>query len=229
MALFVGVVMLSVALVQAVRKIKIQFTKRMLGRSNLSGLSGERDYLPIKLNAAGVMPIIFAQALMFVPGAIAQGVGSTSGFWARMSDLTTWEYNVVFFVLIVVFTYVYTALIINPKQYAEHLERQNAFIPNVNQGKDTEEYIDNVTTLVTLPGAIALGFISIIPGIAAATICQGNIAFAIFYGGTSLLILVAVVLDTLQQVDAHLAMHGYDNVNDQNDRVRSRVTDNVTE
>lgn len=229
MALFVGVVMLSVALVQAVRKIKIQFTKRMLGRSNLSGLSGERDYLPIKLNAAGVMPIIFAQALMFVPGAIANGMGSSGGFWARMSDLTTWEYNVVFFFLIVIFTYVYTALIINPKQYAEHLERQNAFIPNVNQGKDTEEYIDNVTTLVTLPGAIALGFISIIPGIAAATICQGNIAFAIFYGGTSLLILVAVVLDTLQQVDAHLAMHGYDNTTDQNDRVRTRVTDNVSE
>jgi preprotein translocase subunit SecY len=229
MALFVGVVMVCVALVQAVRKIKIQFTKHMLGRSNLSGLSGERDYLPIKLNAAGVMPIIFAQALMFVPGAIAQGVGSEGGFWAKMADFTTLPYNIVFFLLVVIFTYVYTALIINPQQYADHLKRQNAFIPNVQQGADTAEYIDEVTTRVTLPGAIALGFISILPGIAAATICQGNVGFAIFYGGTSLLILVAVVLDTIQQVDSHLSMHGYDSSAQQNDRVRRKATDDVLE
>lgn len=226
MALFVGVVMLSVALVQAVRKIKIQFTKHMLGRSNLSGLSGERDYLPIKLNAAGVMPIIFAQALMFIPGAIA---GSQGGFWARMAEFTSWEYNLVFFLLVVVFTYVYTALIINPQQYADHLKRQNAFIPNVQQGADTAEYIDEVTTRVTLPGAIALGFISIIPGIAAATICQGNVGFAIFYGGTSLLILVAVVLDTIQQIDSHLATQGYGDTTQQSDRVRGERPDSITE
>ena len=209
MALFVGVVMASVALVQAVRKIKIQFAKHMIGKSNLTGLGTERDYLPIKLNAAGVMPIIFAQALMFVPGAIAQGIGSESGFWVQMADFTTVPYNVVFFILVVVFTYVYTALIVNPQQYADHLKRQNAFIPGIKQGNDTAEYIDDVTTLVTLPGSIALGFISIIPGIAAATI-TANVAFAIFYGGTSLLILVAVVLDTIQQIDGHMSMHGYD-------------------
>lgn len=209
MALFVAVVMASVALVQAVRKIKIQFAKHMIGRNNLTELGTERDYLPIKLNAAGVMPIIFAQALMFVPGAIAAGLGSESGFWAQMADFTSLPYNIVFFVLVVVFTYVYTALIVNPQQYADHLKRQNAFIPGVKQGNDTAEYIDDVTTLVTLPGSIALGVISIIPGIAAATITS-NIGFAIFYGGTSLLILVAVVLDTLQQVDGHLSMHGYD-------------------
>jgi preprotein translocase subunit SecY len=210
MALFVGVVMASVALVQAVRKIKIQFAKHMIGKSNLSGLGTDRDYLPIKLNAAGVMPIIFAQALMFVPGAIATGLGSDgTGFWAQMADFTSLPYNVVFFILVVVFTYVYTALIVNPQQYADHLKRQNAFIPGVKQGNDTAEYIDDVTTLVTLPGSIALGFISIIPGIAAATITS-NYAFAIFYGGTSLLILVAVVLDTLQQIDSHMSMHGYD-------------------
>lgn len=209
MALFVGVVMASVALVQAVRKIKIQFAKHMIGRNNLNELGTERDYLPIKLNAAGVMPIIFAQALMFVPGAIAAGLGSESGFWAKMADFTSLPYNVVFFVLVVLFTYVYTALIVNPQQYADHLKRQNAFIPGVKQGNDTAEYIDDVTTLVTLPGSIALGLISIIPGIAAATITS-NVGFAIFYGGTSLLILVAVVLDTLQQVDGHLSMHGYD-------------------
>jgi preprotein translocase subunit SecY len=209
MALFVAVVMASVALVQAVRKIKIQFAKHMIGKSNLSGLGNDRDYLPIKLNAAGVMPIIFAQALMFVPGAVATGLGSESGFWAQMADFTSVPYNIVFFILVVVFTYVYTALIVNPQQYADHLKRQNAFIPGVKQGNDTAEYIDDVTTLVTLPGSIALGFISIIPGIAAATITS-NIGFAIFYGGTSLLILVAVVLDTIQQIDSHMSMHGYD-------------------
>ncbi len=209
MALFVAVVMASVALVQAVRKIKIQFAKHMIGKSNLSGLGNDRDYLPIKLNAAGVMPIIFAQALMFVPGAVATGLGSDSGFWAQMADFTSIPYNIVFFILVVVFTYVYTALIVNPQQYADHLKRQNAFIPGVKQGNDTAEYIDDVTTLVTLPGSIALGFISIIPGLAAATITS-NIGFAIFYGGTSLLILVAVVLDTIQQIDSHMSMHGYD-------------------
>ena len=209
MALFVGVVMASVALVQAVRKIKIQFAKHMIGRNNLTELGTERDYLPIKLNAAGVMPIIFAQALMFVPGAIAGALGSNSGFWVILADFKSVPYNVVFFSLVVIFTYVYTALIVNPQQYADHLKRQNAFIPGVKQGNDTAEYIDEVTTLVTLPGSIALGLISIIPGIAAATITT-NVGFAIFFGGTSLLILVAVVLDTLQQIDGHLSMHGYD-------------------
>lgn len=226
MALFVGVVMASVALVQAVRKIRIQFAKHMIGRNNLAELGTERDYLPIKLNAAGVMPIIFAQALMFVPGAIAQGLGSESVFWVQMADFTSVPYNIVFFLLVVAFTYVYTALIVNPQQYADHLKRQNAFIPGVKQGSDTAEYIDEVTTLVTLPGSLALGFISIIPGIAAATITT-NIGFAIFYGGTSLLILVAVVLDTLQQIDAHLAMHGYDVRKTQGGRTRTTERDTV--
>lgn len=225
MALFVGVVMASVALVQAVRKIKIQFAKHMIGKSNLSGLGNDRDYLPIKLNAAGVMPIIFAQALMFVPGAVATGLGSDSGFWAQMADFTSIPYNIVFFILVVVFTYVYTALIVNPQQYADHLKRQNAFIPGVKQGNDTAEYIDDVTTLVTLPGSLALGFISIIPGIAAATITS-NTAFAIFYGGTSLLILVAVVLDTIQQIDSHMSMHGYDV---RNIKKRSRTSTTETD
>lgn len=209
-ALFVGVVMASVALVQAVRKIKIQFAKHMIGRSNLNELGTERDYLPIKLNAAGVMPIIFAQALMFAPGAIAAAVNSDAQIWRDLADFTSVVYNVVFFLLVVVFTYVYTALIVNPQQYADHLKRQNAFIPGVKQGNDTAEYIDEVTTLITLPGSIALGLISIIPGIAVAAGIASNPNFAIFYGGTSLLILVAVVLDTLQQIDGHLSMHGYD-------------------
>lgn len=224
MVLFVAVVMISVALVQAVRKIKIQFAKHMIGRSNLTELGTERDYLPIKLNAAGVMPIIFAQALMFVPGAIASALEADGGIWTQLADFTTLPYNIVFFILVVVFTYVYTALIVNPQQYADHLKRQNAFIPGVKQGSETAEYIDEVTTLVTLPGSLALGLISIIPGIAAATIIP-NVGFAIFYGGTSLLILVAVVLDTIQQIDGHLAMHGYDDRQAQKGRTRTTETE----
>jgi len=230
MALFVAVVMASVALVQAVRKIKIQFAKHMVGRSS-SELTGgaERDYLPIKLNAAGVMPIIFAQALMFIPGAIAQSLGDTNptSIWVQMGDFKSVPYNVVFFILIVVFTYVYTALIVNPQQYADHLKRQNAFIPGVQQGDETAEYIDTVTTRVTLPGALALGVISILPGIAAATITS-NAGFAMFFGGTSLLILVAVVMDTLQQIEGHLLMRRYDGlVNSGRSKGRSPETESI--
>lgn len=212
MAILVLIVMATVALVQAVRKIKIQFAKHMIGRGGAGPQGGQRDYIPIKLNAAGVMPIIFAQALMFIPGAIAQAVvtdGATGGFWAKMTDFTSLPYNIVFFLLVVIFTFVYTALIVNPQQQAEYLKRQNAFIAGVKPGNDTAEYIDNVTTLVTLPGSIALGLISILPGVAAATITSDT-GFAIFYGGTSLLILVAVVLDTLQQIEGHLLMRRYD-------------------
>ena len=200
------VILVTVMLVQGVRRIPVQYAKRVIGDKPQGG---KRDFLPLKVNASGVMPIIFAQALMFVPGAIAGALGSDSGFWVILADFKSVPYNVVFFLLVVIFTYVYTALIVNPQQYADHLKRQNAFIPGVKQGNDTAEYIDEVTTLVTLPGSIALGLISIIPGIAAATITT-NVGFAIFFGGTSLLILVAVVLDTLQQVDGHLSMHGYD-------------------
>ena len=226
MALFVAVVMASVALVQAVRKIKIQFAKHMIGRSNLNELGTERDYLPIKLNAAGVMPIIFAQALMFAPGAIAAAMNSDAQIWRDLADFTSVLYNVVFFLLVVIFTYVYTALIVNPQQYADHLKRQNAFIPGVKQGNDTAEYIDEVTTLITLPGSVALGLISIVPGLAMAAGIASNPNFAIFYGGTSLLILVAVVLDTLQQIDGHLSMHGYD-VRKIKGRTRTADADNI--
>lgn len=211
MVLYVAVVMVAIALVQAVRKIQIQFAKHMVGRSEIStdGM-GQRDYIPIKLNASGVMPIIFAQALMFIPGAIASGLGydpQGDSFIAQFSNYKSLPYNILFFLLVVVFTYVYTALIINPQQYAEHLKRQNAFIPGVDQAH-TEEHIDKVVTLITFPGAIALGFIAILPSLAGSFLAGDN--FAIFYGGTSLLILVAVVLDTLQQIEGHLLMRHYD-------------------
>lgn len=209
--MLVFIVIASIALVQAVRKIQIQFAKHMVGRTEMANpeIGSGRDYLPIKLNASGVMPIIFAQALMFIPTAIAGAVSSEQNtFLTQLTNFRSLEYNVIFFTLVVIFTYVYTALIINPQQYAEHLKRQNAFIPGVKPGAETEEHIDTITTRITLPGAIALGFVAILPGIASKFV--GDSSFALFYGGTSLLILVAVVLDTLQQVEGHLLMRRYD-------------------
>ncbi len=212
LAIFILVVVASVALVQAVRKIQIKFAKHAIASSsgNSGGISG-LDHIPIKLNAAGVMPIIFAQAIMFIPGAIGQAFGASadpSTFLGKMQDFTSLPYNIVFFFLVVVFTYVYTALISNPKQYEDYLKNQNAFIPNVNRG-DEANYIDLVTTRITLPGSIALGFIAILPGLARLFLMV-DINFAVFFGGTSLLIMVAVVLDTIQQINGHLAMNGYD-------------------
>ena len=211
---FFVVTMLCILIVQGVRRIPIQFAKRMVGRGSANiPQSGARDYIPLKVNAAGVMPIIFAQAILFLPMTIAQyfmaGDGQGAGSFVRsLNDpfsLTTAAFS---FILVVVFTYVYTALLVNPQQYAEYLKRQNAFIPGIKPGKDTADFIDTITTRVTLPGAIFLGLITILPIFAYSVgINQG---FAIFFGGTSLLILVGVVLDTLQQVESHLLMRKYD-------------------
>jgi preprotein translocase subunit SecY len=203
----------TVLIVQGVRRIPIQFAKRMVGRSsNAMPATGNRDYIPLKVNAAGVMPIIFAQALMFLPAALgnyASPDGGGTGFLSSLSDFTSWSYNIIYFFLVVIFTYVYTALLVNPTQYAEYLKRQNAFIPGIKPGKNTADFIDSVTSRITLPGSIFLGLISILPAVAA-NVLGINIGFAMFFGGTSLLILVAVVLDTLQQIDSHLLMRKYD-------------------
>ncbi len=206
-------VLATVLIVQGVRRIPIQFAKRMVGRTNSSmPVAGARDYIPLKVNAAGVMPIIFAQAIMFLPVSIGQWLskdGGTPGdFILSLSDWKSIPYNVIFFLLVVLFTYVYTALLVNPQQYAEYLKRQNAFIPGVKPGLPTQEYIDSLTTRVTLPGSFFLGLISIFPAFVAAA--GVNDAFAIFFGGTSLLILVAVVLDTLQQIESYLLLRKYD-------------------
>ncbi|RME92031.1 MAG: preprotein translocase subunit SecY [Bacteroidetes bacterium] len=208
-ALFL-VCMATVLIVTGVRKIPVQFAKRMVGRgSGNIPVAGARDYIPLKVNAAGVMPIIFAQALMFLPGMAAQwGGAESSGFIQKLNDFTSAPYNIIYFVLVVAFTYVYTALIVNPSNYADYLKRQNAFIPGVKPGKPTEEFIDSVTTRITLPGSIFLGLIAILPAFAAAF--GVNNLFAAFFGGTSLLILVGVVLDTLQQIESHLLMRRYD-------------------
>jgi len=212
--IFIGIVMFTVLIVQGVRRIPLQFAKRMVGRGT-AGVpqSGARDYIPLKVNASGVMPIIFAQAIMFLPMSIAGFVSgdqaaSSSSFLMSLSDWLSLPYNIIFFFLVVIFTYVYTALLVNPKQYAEYLKRQNAFIPGVKPGLNTQEYIDSLTTRITLPGSIFLGFISIFPAIVA--VFGVNPGFAIFFGGTSLLILVAVVLDTLQQIESYLLMRKYD-------------------
>lgn len=216
MAVLFAVVLATVLIVQAVRRIPIQFAKRMVGRgSSTIPVSGARDYIPIKVNAAGVMPIIFAQALMFVPAYAAQLFSSgnpedlsSSSLLVQLNDFTSVPYNIIYFILVVVFTYVYTALLVNPQQYSEYLKRQNAFIPGIKPGKKTADFIDSITTRITLPGSIFLGLISIMPAFAAGA--GVNTAFAMFFGGTSLLILVAVVLDTLQQIESHLLMRKYD-------------------
>jgi preprotein translocase subunit SecY len=215
LAMLVAVVMATVMLVQGVRRIPIQFAKRMVGRgSNQLPAMGKRDYIPLKVNAAGVMPIIFAQALMFLPATIAQFInpeaasGTGGGFLSALNDFTSAPYNIIYFFLVVIFTYVYTALIVDPRQYSEYLKGQNAFIPGIKPGKPTSDFIDSVTTRITLPGSVFLGFVSILPAFAAAF--GTNIAFAMFFGGTSLLIMVGVVLDTLQQIEGHLLMRRYD-------------------
>ncbi|MEO1259657.1 MAG: preprotein translocase subunit SecY [Bacteroidota bacterium] len=213
LALFFLIIMATVLIVQGVRRIPIQFAKHMVQRgSSQMPAAGQRDYIPVKVNAAGVMPIIFAQALMFVPATVAQfaytGNAAPTGIMRQLIDPFSFISSVIVFLLVVGFTYVYTALIVNPTQYAEYLKRQNAFIPGIKPGKPTADFIDTITTRVTLPGSIFLGLISVLPAVAAAF--GVNPAFAIFFGGTSLLIGVAVVLDTLQQIESHLLMRRYD-------------------
>jgi preprotein translocase subunit SecY len=214
LALFFAIVLVTVLIIQGVRRIPVQFAKRMVGRAAGAQIpvSGARDYIPLKVNAAGVMPIIFAQAIMFLPitiaGWLSREAATGSSFLMSLSNWKSVPYNIIFFLLIVVFTYVYTALLVNPKQYAEYLKRQNSFIPGVKPGKPTQDFIDSLTTRITLPGSIFLGIISIFPAFIGAI--GVNDAFALFFGGTSLLILVGVVLDTLQQIESHLLMRKYD-------------------
>lgn len=213
--IFVAIIMFTIIIIQGVRRIPIQFAKRMVGRTgDYMPAAGNRDYIPVKLNASGVMPIIFAQALMFLPMTVGQYLSksnpdwATNSFFRAMSDFTSVPYNLVYFVLVVVFTYVYTALIVNPQQYAEYLKRQNAFIPGIKPGSHTAEFIDTVTTRITLPGSIFLAFIAILP--AFTKLLNIGSDFARFFGGTSLLIMIGVILDTLQQIESHLLMRRYD-------------------
>lgn len=207
------VMMVVVALTQATRKIPINYARPKIGHRPMKGMNvgGARQYIPLKVNSSNVMPIIFAQAIMFVPATIAQFFPE-SDFWLTannwFSDFTTIPYNVVFALLIILFTYFYTAIVINPNEIADQLKRSGGFIPGVKPGRKTAEYIDNVLTRITLPGAIFLALVAIFPAIA--VIFGVSQTFAQFFGGTSLLILIGVVLDTLQQIDSYLLMRHYD-------------------
>ena len=202
-----AVVCASIVLVQGTRKIPVQYAKRLVGNKQYGGA---RQYIPLKLFAANVMPIIFAQALMFIPLTIVQYSSPENSSWILHSlmDHRSFLYNIVFALLIIAFTYFYTAITLNPTQMAEDMKRNNGFIPGVKPGKDTAEYIDTVMSRITLPGSLFIAFIAIMPALAGTLNVQD--AFSQFFGGTSLLILIGVVLDTLAQIESHLMMRHYD-------------------
>ena len=210
----------AVLLVQGTRKVPVQYAKRIVGNRQYGGA---RQYIPLKVNAAGVMPIIFAQAIMFIPITLA-GFGSnenSNGFFAAFSDINGFWYNFVYLIMIVAFTYFYTAITVRPTQMAEDMKRNNGFIPGVKPGKKTAEYLDSIMSRITLPGSIFLGIVAILPAFARFFGISQN--FAQFFGGTSLLILVGVVLDTLQQIESHLMMHHYDGLM-KDGKIKGRTT-----
>ena len=194
----------AIALVQAVRRVPVQYAKQIVGNRQFGGV---RRYIPLKINAAGVMPIIFAQALMLFPMLFSR-YEATRGLAATLGNYTGFWYNFIFFIFVVIFTYFYTAVTVNPQMMAEDMKKNAGFIPGIKPGKKTVEYLDSIMSKVTLPGSIMLGIIAILPAIA--IICGVNSQFASFFGGTSLLILVGVVLDTLQQIESYLLMRHYD-------------------
>ena len=200
------VVIFTILIVQGVRRIPVQYAKKIVGSKQYGGV---RQYIPLKVNAAGVMPIIFAQAIMFVPAGIGGFFPSLQGdFLASLSNYTSLAYNLTFAFLIIAFTFFYTAITVNPVQMSDDMKKNGGFIPGVKPGRTTGDYIDSVISKITLPGSIFLAIIAVLPSLA--IILGVNSQFAHFFGGTSLLILVGVVLDTLQQIESHLLMRHYD-------------------
>jgi preprotein translocase subunit SecY len=203
-AILIAIIMGLIVLVQGIRKITINYAKQIVGNKQFGGA---RQFLPIKVNSAGVMPIIFAQAIIFIPTIFAR-FDTTGGFMKILNDHSNGWYMLIYAVLVIAFTYLYTAIIFNPKQIADDLKRNNGFIPGVKPGQPTADYIGSVMDKVTLPGAILLALVGILPGIAQRLGVTGG--FSSFFGGTSLLIMVGVILDTLQQIETHLLMRQYD-------------------
>ncbi|MAO87817.1 MAG: preprotein translocase subunit SecY [Crocinitomicaceae bacterium] len=201
----------SVALVQAIRKVPVQMAKMQQAGGMLPAGEGARSFIPLKVNSSGVMPIIFAQAIMFVPLYLTQSEALQGNeILQSLSDFNGLWYNVLFFVMIVVFTYFYTAITVNPNQMADDLKRQNSFVPGVKPGRPTAEFLDEVLSRITLPGAVFLGLIAVLPAIVFQLGLTKAQTFAIFFGGTSLLIMVGVILDTLQQIESYLLSRRYD-------------------
>ena len=209
----------TIALVQGTRKIPVQYAKRVVGNRQYGGV---RQYIPLKVNAAGVMPIIFAQAIMFLPITIAgfRQTEALTGFAAAFTNINGFWYNLVFFIMIIAFTYFYTAVTMNTNQMAEDIKKNGGFIPGVKPGKKTAEYLDTIMSRITLPGSLFLALVAIMPAIV--SLMGVSTAFSHFYGGTSLLILVGVVLDTLQQIESHLLMHHYDGLT-KSGRIKGRI------
>ena len=213
------IIISCILLVQGTRRIPVQYAKKIVGDKQVGGV---RQYLPLKVNAAGVMPIIFAQAIMFIPSAVSSMSGGTGGVFA---DRYGFWYNFIFATLIIAFTYFYTAIMINPNQLADDMKKNGGFVPGIKPGKSTAEFIDQVMSRITLPGSIFLAFVAILPAFA---LKLGiNSAFADFFGGTSLLILVGVVLDTLQQIETYLLNRHYDGLM-KNGRVKGRSSNQMT-
>lgn len=218
LVLMMVIIGLCILLVQGTRRLPVQYAKRVVGNKQYGGV---RNYLPLKVNAAGVMPIIFAQAIMFIPLTFVNiTTESTSGFWNSFIDYNRFGYNAVFFILIILFTYFYTAITINPQQIAEDLKKNGGFIPGTKPGKQTAELIDTIMSRITLPGSIFLGIVAVLPAIV--RMFGVNQQFAQFFGGTSLLIMVGVVLDTLQQIESHLLMRHYDGLT-KSGRIKGRM------
>jgi preprotein translocase subunit SecY len=218
-AILVAVIMALIILVQGVRKIPVNYAKQIIGNRQFGGA---RQFLPVKVNSAGVMPIIFAQAIMFLPTLVSfTNIDSAQGIVRIFNDHSNVWYMVIYSVMVIGFTFLYTALIFNPKQISEDLKRNNGFVPGVKPGQPTADYIGSIMDKITLPGAIFLALVGIMPGFAQRLgVTQG---FSSFFGGTSLLIMVGVILDTLQQIETHLLMRQYDGLMNSG-RVQGRQT-----
>lgn len=211
MVFFIAVIIGLILLTQGVRKIPLNYARRVMGnKAATEAMGGSRDFIPLKVNSAGVMPIIFAQAIMFIPATLLGFTDNETarGFVRSLSDYTSAPYNLMYAVLVIAFTYFYTALIFNPTEMADNLKRNNSFIPGVKPGEPTANYIATIMDRITLPGAVFLAVAGVLPGIAA--LLGVTSGFASFYGGTSMLIGVGVILDTLQQIESHLLMRRYD-------------------
>jgi len=210
-AFFMIVIGASVALVQGIRKVPVQMAKLQQADNMMPSGSGARSFIPLKVNSSGVMPIIFAQAIMFVPLYMTQSESlQGNAFLQSLSDFNGVGYNLLFFLMIVAFTYFYTAITVNPNQMADDLKRQNSFVPGIKPGRATAEFLDQILSMITLPGAIFLGLIAILPAIVFNLGLTHSQSFSIFFGGTSLLIMVGVILDTLQQIESYLLSRHYD-------------------